>query len=144
MSLIGCVIPRTKHHLQALCAQPPQTPARLSRLAGFSSRSAPAGTDAEVAIDEAATLLKSSRYRVARFDADGEFSVSAERGYLRETGNLIFHSALVGILVTVGFGSGFGFSGQRVLVEGQTFVNTLLAYDSFNPGRFFNPATLDP
>jgi cytochrome c biogenesis protein len=46
--------------------------------------------------------------------------------------------------VTVGLGGGFGFSGQRVLVEGQTFVNTLLAYDSFNPGRFFDDTTLDP
>jgi cytochrome c biogenesis protein len=81
---------------------------------------------------------------VALFDSPKEFSVSAERGYLRETGNLVFHSALVGLLVVVGFGSGFGFSGQRVLVEGQTFVNTLLAYDSFNPGRFFNDTGLDP
>lgn len=144
VSLIGCVIPRTRHHLQALRAKPPATPARLSRLAGFTTRQAPAGTDAAAAIDSARALLKSSGYRVARFESAGEVSVSAERGYLRETGNLIFHSALVGILITVGFGSGFGFSGQRVLVEGQTFVNTLLAYDSFNPGRFFNDSSLDP
>lgn len=144
VSLIGCVIPRTRHHLQALRATPPATPARLSRLAGFTTRQAPAGTDAAAAIDSARALLKSSGYRVARFESAGEVSVSAERGYLRETGNLVFHSALVGILITVGFGSGFGFSGQRVLVEGQTFVNTLLAYDSFNPGRFFNDSSLDP
>jgi cytochrome c biogenesis protein len=144
VSLIGCVIPRTKHHLQALRAQPPKTPARLGRLAGFTSRTAPAGVDAASAIASARSLLKSGRYRVATFDSAQESSVSAERGYLRETGNLVFHSALVGLLVVVGFGSGFGFSGQRVLVEGQTFVNTLLAYDSFNPGRFFDDAELDP
>jgi cytochrome c biogenesis protein len=144
VSLIGCVIPRTRHHLQALRAKPPKTPARLARLAGFTTRDAPAGTDAAAAIDSARSLLKSSGYRVARFESAGEVSVSAERGYLRETGNLVFHSALVGILVTVGFGSGFGFNGQRVLVEGQTFVNTLLAYDSFNPGRFFSDSSLDP
>lgn len=144
VSLIGCVIPRTKHHLQALRAQPPKTPARLGRLAGFTTRTAPAGTDAATAVSTARTLLKQGRYRVALFDGPREFSVSAERGYLRETGNLVFHSALVGLLVVVGFGSGFGFSGQRVLVEGQTFVNTLLAYDSFNPGRFFNETGLDP
>ena len=144
VSLIGCVIPRTKHHLQALRAQPPKTPARLGRLAGFTTRTAPAGTDAATAVTTARTLLKQGRYRVALFDGPQEFSVSAERGYLRETGNLVFHSALVGLLVVVGFGSGFGFSGQRVLVEGQTFVNTLLAYDSFNPGRFFNETGLDP
>ena len=144
VSLIGCVIPRTKHHLQALRATPPKTPARLARLAGFTTRDAPAGTDPAAAIDSARGLLKESGYRVARFDTEREASVSAERGYLRETGNLVFHSALVGILITVGFGSGFGFSGQRVLVEGQTFVNSLLAYDSFNPGRFFDDASLDP
>ena len=144
ISLIGCVIPRTKHHLQALRAKPPKTPARLARLAGFTSRTAPAGTDAATAVASARTLLKQGRYRVALFDGPREFSASAERGYMRETGNLVFHSALVGLLVVVGFGSGFGFSGQRVLVEGQTFVNTLLAYDSFNPGRFFNDTRLDP
>src|SRR5690606_36264766 len=32
VSLIGCIIPRIKHHLKALRAQPPRTPARLSRL----------------------------------------------------------------------------------------------------------------
>jgi len=144
VSLIGCVIPRTKHHLQALRAKPPKTPARLGRLAGFTTRTAPAGTDAAAAVASARTVLKQGRYRVALFDSPREFSVSAERGYMRETGNLVFHSALVGLLVVVGFGSGFGFSGQRVLVEGQTFVNTLLAYDSFNPGRFFNDTELDP
>ncbi|TFD50176.1 cytochrome c biogenesis protein ResB [Cryobacterium sp. Hh11] len=144
ISLIGCVIPRTKHHFLALRAKPPTTPARLSRLSGFIEHDAPAETDASAAITHARTLLKSSGYRVARFEAEGESSVSAERGYLRETGNLIFHGALVGVLVTVGFGGGYGFSGQRVLVEGQTFVNTLLAYDSFNPGRFFDDGTLDP
>jgi len=144
VSLIGCVIPRTRHHLQALRAKPPKTPARLGRLAGFTTRTAPAGTDAAAAVASARTVLKQGRYRVALFDSPKEFSVSAERGYMRETGNLVFHSALVGLLVVVGFGSGFGFSGQRVLVEGQTFVNTLLAYDSFNPGRFFNDTELDP
>ncbi|MBG6056702.1 cytochrome c biogenesis protein [Cryobacterium sp. MP_M5] len=149
ISLIGCVIPRTKHHFLALRAKPPRTPARLARLAGFTTRTAPAGTDAAAAVDSARGLLRAGGYRVALFDSAPqadvrEFSVSAERGYLRETGNLVFHFALVGILITVGFGSGFGFSGQRVLVEGQTFVNTLLAYDSFNPGRFFNDDSLDP
>ena len=37
--------------------------------------------------------------RVERYDARGALSVSAERGYLRETGNLVFHAALVGVLI---------------------------------------------
>ncbi|MGK9147582.1 cytochrome c biogenesis protein ResB [Plantibacter flavus] len=144
ISLIGCVIPRTKHHWQALRSKPPRTPARLSRLSAFERRSDDSGATAEELIDDATKQLKRQGYRVERYDAAGSASVSAERGFLRETGNLVFHSALVGILVTVGFGGGFGFSGQRVLVEGQTFVNTLLDYDSFNPGRFFNESELAP
>lgn len=143
VSLIGCIIPRTKHHLEALRARPPRTPARLSRLAGYTERPLD-GRDAAEAIDAAAVQLRQSGYRVERYDLRGEASVSAERGYLRETGNLVFHTALLGVLFAVGFGGGFGFSGQRVIVEGQTFVNTLAAYDSFNPGRFFNDTALQP
>lgn len=159
VSLIGCVIPRTKHHFEALRARPPRTPARLSRLAGYTERSlllpeppvdgasASAGSAdaaADAAIDAAAKQLQQAGYRVERYELRGEASVSAERGYLRETGNLVFHTALLGVLVAVGIGGGFGFSGQRVVVEGQSFVNTLAAYDSFNPGRFFDDANLEP
>lgn len=144
VSLIGCIIPRTKHHFEALRARPPRTPARLSRLAGFTERELPEGESADAAIDAASKQLRQAGYRVERYALRGEPSVSAERGYLRETGNLVFHTALLGVLVAVGFGGGFGFSGQRVIVEGQTFVNTLAAFDSFNPGRFFNDTRLTP
>jgi cytochrome c biogenesis protein len=150
VSLIGCVIPRTKHHFEALRARPPRTPARLSRLAGYTERPLPVSTGstsseaADAAIAAATVQLKQAGYRVERYELRGEASVSAERGYLRETGNLVFHTALLGVLVAVGIGGGFGFSGQRVVVEGQSFVNTLAAYDSFNPGRFFDDTTLDP
>ncbi|CAN5236364.1 cytochrome c biogenesis protein ResB [soil metagenome] len=138
VSLVGCIIPRTKHHFDALRARPPKTPARLERLVGFESTTTT--VDAEVAVEEARALLKRQGYRVERYGS----SISAERGYLRETGNLIFHTALVGILVTVGFGGGFGYTGQRVLVEGEPFTNVLLGYDSFNPGRFFDEKQLEP
>jgi cytochrome c biogenesis protein len=158
VSLIGCVIPRTKHHFDALRARPPRTPVRLQRLAGYTERPLPvpaavegtastgsaSATAADAAIAAAATQLKQAGYRVERYELRCEASVSAERGYLRETGNLIFHTALLGVLVAVGIGGGFGFSGQRVVVEGQSFVNTLAAYDSFNPGRFFDDTRLDP
>ncbi|WP_416351958.1 cytochrome c biogenesis protein ResB [Subtercola sp. RTI3] len=151
ISLIGCVVPRAKHHFDALRAKPPRTPARLSRLAGFERREAPDGIGAVAAIESARKLLRKSGYRVVVFTAPGKngagetASVSAERGYARETGNLVFHAALVGILLTVGVGGGYGFSGQRVLVAGGgVFVNTLSAFDSFNPGRFFSEDSLAP
>ncbi|MCK8608256.1 cytochrome c biogenesis protein ResB [Agromyces sp. C10] len=150
VSLIGCIVPRTKHHFQALRARPPKTPARLDRLPAYverplaSSDATDGAPTSEVAIERAAADLKRAGYRVERYDVRGAPSVSAERGYLRETGNLVFHTALVGVLVAVGIGGGFGFSGQRVIVEGQSFVNTLAAYDSFNPGRFFDDTSLTP
>lgn len=138
VSLIGCVIPRTKHHLEALRARPPKTPARLDRLEGFTTRTIDA--DAATIVDTAEALLRRQGYRVERYDD----SVSAERGYLRETGNLVFHTALIGVLLAVGIGGGFGYSGQRVVVEGDSFVNSLASYDSFNPGRFFSDTALEP
>ena len=138
ISLIGCVIPRTKHHFDALRARPPKTPARLARLEGFTTRSATG--DAATAVEAARLLLRKQGYRTEVF---GD-SVSAERGYLRETGNLVFHTALIGVLVTVGIGGGFGYTGQRVVVEGYAMTNTLASYDSFNPGRFFTDAALQP
>jgi cytochrome c biogenesis protein len=150
ISLIGCVIPRTKHHWKALRARPPRTPARLGRLTDFrsSTLALPAGADAAgsaaTAIDVAADQLRRGGYRVERYDARGTLSVSAERGYVRETGNLVFHTALIGVLVAVGVGGGFTYTGQGVIVEGGTFVNTMLDYTSFNPGRFVDEETLAP
>ena len=148
VSLIGCIIPRSIHHFRALRARPPKTPARLRRLAGYQSTDVE--THAASAIDTARAQLKRLGYRTelyptpATASGGASFSVSAERGYLRETGNLVFHTALVGILVSVAIGGSFGYSGQRVVVEGQKFVNVLGDYDSFNPGRFFESDVLEP
>lgn len=141
ISLIGCVLPRANHHWKALRAKPPVTPARLERLPGFVSQ--PAGGSAAEVLDAAEVALRKARYRVERYDR-GAPSISAERGYLRETGNLIFHLSLVGVLIAVAVGGGWGYMGQRTVVVGQSFVNTLASYDSFNPGRWFNDKQLDP
>ena len=150
ISLICCVIPRTRHHWKALRSRPPRTPARLSRLDDTreSVIELGEGEDADElaaeAVELATTQLRKAGYRVERYDGRGSFSVSAERGYLRETGNLVFHGALVGVLIAVGVGGGFTYTGQRVLVEGTTFVNSLLDYSSFNPGRFVSTDALTP
>ncbi|MGV8885561.1 MAG: cytochrome c biogenesis protein ResB [Microbacteriaceae bacterium] len=138
ISLIGCIIPRTKHHLAALRARPPKTPARLERLSSHLSAVTDAAPDDAVA--SARALLRKAGYRTEIYGT----SVSAERGYMRETGNLVFHIALVGMLVSVGIGGGFGHSAQRVVVEGQKYVNVQGDFDSFSPGRFFAPDSLVP
>ncbi|MFC4222748.1 cytochrome c biogenesis protein ResB [Lysinibacter cavernae] len=152
ISLIGCVLPRTKHHWDAMRSRPPRTPARMKRMAGYhetllqnpDANSEEIAAVAEKSIESARRILKKQRYRTEIYRKGSEISVSAERGYLRETGNLIFHSALVGVLIAVGLGGGYGYQGQKLLVEGEAAVNALIDYDSFNPGRFFDDASLDP
>lgn len=146
-SLIGCVFPRAKIHWKAMRSAPPRTPKRLSRLAEYGTVTVPAGSgvDASVAVKDAAAILKSRGYRVDVRDLETERpSVGAEIGFLKEVGNLVFHTAMIGVLAAVAFSGLFGYSGQRVLVEGETFVNTLSSYDTFTPGANFGDTKLSP
>ena len=136
-SLVGCVLPRTKIHYEALKAEPVQTPTNLSRMGAFETAAIPKGVD-PVALGK--QILEKQRYRVIQ---RGD-SVSAEKGYIRETANLIYHFSLVGVLIAIGIGGGMSFSGQRVLAEGDTFVNNLAGFDSLSPGTFFDPNNLAP
>jgi cytochrome c biogenesis protein len=135
ISLVGCVLPRTKVHLEAVKAKPVTTPQNLKRMPAYQLK----GLSGEV-IDASTEVLKKAGYK---FEIQGN-SVSAEKGYLRETGNLVFHLSLIGVLIAVGVGGGLSFNGQRVLVEGDTFVNNLASYDSFSPGTFFDESMLAP
>ncbi len=135
VSLVGCVLPRTQVHLNALRAKPVETPQILERMPAYLSGVAEADQ-----LGRAEQVLKARGFRVRRL----EDSVSAEKGYLKETGNLVFHYSLVLLLIAVGVGGGFSFSGQRVLVEGDTFVNNLASYDAFSPGPLFFENELQP
>lgn len=139
ISLVGCVLPRAWHHFKALRTPPPGAPRNLERLpsaVSFSDRRA-----AREVLDVADEHLRSKGFRVRRGD-DG--SVAAEKGYTRETGNLLFHLALVVLLVGVAFGSVLGYRGNVLVKEGAGFSNTLTQYDSFRPGRLFAAADLKP
>ncbi|BAS16209.1 cytochrome c biogenesis protein CcsB [Arthrobacter sp. Hiyo8] len=147
ISLIGCVTPRAIAHYKAMRSQPPRTPKRLSRLPEYGTLVLPAdaGIPASKAISDAAAVLKKRGYRVEVRDVDAAMpSLGAERGFLKEVGNLVFHASLIGVLVSVAVGGLFGYSGQRILVEGDTFVNTLVGYDQFSPGTNFQSSWLQP
>ena len=147
ISLIGCVVPRAIAHYKAMRSQPPRTPKRLSRLPEYGTLVVPAGAGlpASDAIRSAAGLLRKRGYRVEVREDDGARpSLGAERGFLKEVGNLVFHTSLIGVLVSVAVGGLFGYSGQRILVEGDTFVNTLVGYDQFTPGTNFQSSQLQP
>jgi len=137
VSLIGCIIPRTIHHWQVLRSAPSEAPRAWNRLPIVLS--IPFASTREDALESAEKSLRRARFRVVR---EGD-SLRAEFGYLRETGNLVFHVALIGVLLSVGFASGFSWHGQRVIVEGQSFTNQLSSYDSFTPGRWFDETNLD-
>ena len=138
ISLVGCILPRTTHHLKSLRQAPPKTPKNLSRLESY--RSFPVAGDREEVLQRATEVLRSKRFKVAVFDD----SVAGETGYLRETANLVFHYALVAVLLGLAFGTGFKYSGQKVIIEGQTFTNQLASYDSFTAGVFVDETSLTP
>jgi len=138
-SLVGCVLPRTKQHLKALRARPPRAPKNPDRL-GASLVETVDGTPDEVLTAWRKTL-RAARFRV---DSHDDNSLSAEKGYLKETGNLAFHLALIGIIVGVAIGHLWGFKGDVILPEGQTFANTLSRYDTFSPGPQVDAADLTP
>lgn len=141
VSLIGCIVPRVGVYARALRSRPPRTPRYLSRLPAFSS--APlVGTDVDAAavLERAAASLRRQHYRV---DV-GEDSVAAERGYLREAGNLVFHISLLFVLLGVAIGSLYGFRGSAVVVTGQGFANTVTQYDDLSAGAAFSDSQLKP
>jgi cytochrome c biogenesis protein len=70
--------------------------------------------------------------------------ISAEKGYLREAGNLLFHLALLGILVSIALGGLFGYKADRLLVQGTSFADTASALDEIYPGRLVTDADLAP
>jgi len=140
ISLIGCVLPRAATHWRAMRTPPPPAPRNLSRM---QSHAVLGDADAS-ALDTAAEFLKSRRWHVLRGETDGTQWVSAEKGYLRETGNLIFHLALILILIGVAIGGLFGWKGNVIVKTGDGFSDTLTQYDAWGGGRFADPATLPP
>jgi cytochrome c biogenesis protein len=147
ISLVGCLGPRALEYARACRARPVATPRNLFRLPHH----------AEGRLDETPDeVLRRVRRRLRGWRTavreepgdDGEpiYTVSAERGYLREAGNLVFHLALVGLLVAFAVGKLFGYEGQViVLTGGNQFCNSgILNYDSFTAGALVDGTSLSP
>jgi cytochrome c biogenesis protein len=135
ISLAGCVLPRSLEHYKAMRAQPPATPRNLSRLEYHQEFATESG-----ALDRADAWLSKNRFRIRR---EGN-SLSAEKGYLRETGNLLFHLSLILILVGVSFGALFGMRGEAIINVGERFINVPTTYDSLALGKLTNEKSLSP
>jgi len=143
VSLIGCVLPRSRQHWRAMLALPPPAPRRLERLPEFVA--VETDRDADDVLTDARDFLKSKRWRVRTSpDGDSPAWIAAEKGYLRETGNLVFHLSLVFLLVGVAVGGLFGWKGNVIIKEGDGFSNTLTQFDAWGGGRFVSADDLAP
>lgn len=153
VSLVGCILPRSAAHYRALRGRPPRVPFRFNRFPARATATTDATPD-EVA-DAVAARLRGPiswlpTFRVdrgeeaARGKRPAARTVSAERGYLRETGNLVFHLALVGLLVSVATGQLLHYRGQAIVTEGRGFANAVVDYDTFEKGSWFRPESLVP
>lgn len=143
-SLVGCIVPRLREHARALSAVPPRVPRRLDRLPQHAGGEQRDGDPAALAAAIRARLRRSRWRAVAREDDDGTWTVSAEKGYLKETGNLLFHAALLVVLLGVAAGSWYGWHGNRLLVTGPetAFCNTVQQFDEYGLGARVEAADL--
>ena len=135
ISLIGCVLPRSVEHYKAMRTQPPATPKNLNRLSHHQELTV-SGDGLEIA----KSWFEKNRFRVRIEDG----SISAEKGYLRETGNLLFHLSLILILVGVSFGSLFGMRGEAIVNVGERFINVPTSFDTLAFGKLKSEKDLSP
>ncbi|WP_068027818.1 cytochrome c biogenesis protein ResB [Nocardia mexicana] len=145
VSLVGCIVPRVFDHYKAWRTQPVKAPRNLTRLPHHYSTTVDGS--AQDVIAEARKQLRG--WRVVERDglADGERTLSAEKGYVRELGNIVFHLALVALLVAIAAGKLFGYEGNVIVVadDGPGFCTTsTAAFDSFRAGRVNDGTGLTP
>ncbi|MFF7182891.1 cytochrome c biogenesis protein ResB [Streptomyces sp. NPDC008121] len=138
VSLIGCIVPRTWQFVGQLRGRPPRAPRRLDRLPAYTTWRTE--TEPEQVREAALSMLKGRRFRS---HTAGD-AVAAEKGYLRETGNLLFHIALIVMLVAFAWGQLFKSEGGKLIVEGDGFSNTLTQYDDFKRGSLYDTDDLAP
>jgi cytochrome c biogenesis protein len=146
VSLVGCLTPRMIEHARSLRATPVPAPRNLARL--------PRHAGAEVAGDPADlnalanTIVGRLRGWRTAVRHDGEVvEVSAEKGYLREFGNIVFHFSLLGLLVAVAVGKLFGYEGNVIVIAdgGPGFCSASpAAFDSFRAGNTVDGTSLHP
>ncbi len=142
ISLVGCLVPRSKQHWHAIRAEPPRTPRRLERLPTH-RHTVLAATPAEV-LDAARRVLGRRRFRVRATDPEHPHDLSAEGGYLRETGNLVFHLSILGLIVSVGVGHLLSWRGEVILAEGQSFTSSVSRYDTIQAGPWVDEGSITP
>ncbi|MFJ8597176.1 cytochrome c biogenesis protein ResB [Streptomyces shenzhenensis] len=138
VSLIGCIVPRTWQFVGQLRGRPPGAPKRMTRLPAYTTWRTT--VEPEEVRRTALALLKKRRFR-AHLVGD---AVAAEKGYVREVGNLVFHIALIVMLLAFASGQLYKSDGTKLIVEGDGFANSILQYDDFKSGSLFTNDDLVP
>ncbi|MDT5147635.1 MAG: cytochrome c biosis protein, partial [Mycobacterium sp.] len=150
VSLVGCLTPRMVEHARTLRATPVPAPRNLARLPKHASSEIHAEPDQVNALANAvAGRLRGWRRTIRQQDgaASHTLEVSAERGYLREFGNIVFHFSLLGLLVAVAVGKLFGYEGNVIVIAdgGPGFCSASpAAFDSFRAGNTVDGTSLHP
>ena len=148
-SLVGCLLPRSWEFLRTLGQPPVATPRNLARLPLQAQRTTAA--QAPAAADRIVAGLRG--WRIARrTEGSGPgavVTISAEKGYLREVGNLVFHLSLLGLLVAVAVGKLFGYEASVIVTAGlpgigSQFCSQAGAYDEFRPGILVDGTEMAP
>ena len=143
ISLVGCLSPRLLEHVRSLRAKPVAAPRNLARLPKHHTV-VTAGSPDTVAAD-IERRLRGWR-RISRTEGDIT-EISAEKGYVREFGNIVFHFALLGLLVAVAAGKLFGYEGNVIVIAngGPGFCSASpAAFDSFRAGNTVDGTSLSP
>ncbi len=136
-SMTGCVVPRCARLWCEVRSAPPAAPRRLSKEDGYARGEVDEVADA---LEAAVRHLRRRRFRVVRHGDE----VRAEKGQVRELGNLAFHLSLLVLLVGVAGGRLFGYEGRVAMVEGSTFANVASSYDALTPAPWADLAALEP
>ncbi|MGY2083796.1 cytochrome c biogenesis protein ResB [Blastococcus sp. SYSU DS0539] len=141
ISLIGCVVPRALEHARALRTPPPPVPRNLLRLPDSGELRSPLGGAATLDVVE--EELRVRRYRVVRRDGARGPELSAEKGHLKETGNLVFHLSLLALLLGLAGGKLWGYEGSILVTEDQGFCNAFQQYDTYSAGPLVDSGDLN-
>lgn len=143
VSLVGCLLPRCWEYFRQLRSRPVRTPRNLARMPHHAESTVDDSVDG--VLSTARRRLRGWR-RTEHTEDGGARSISAERGYLHEVGNLVFHFALLGLLIGFAGGKLFGYQGQViVMANGSEFCNSgTYNYDSFQPGLSVDGTNLSP
>lgn len=150
VSLVGCLTPRIVEHARSLRSEPVPAPRNLARLPKYAiSERVATGDDAAADLAAAAAAsLRGWRTIIRGESGSGApVEISAEKGYLREFGNIVFHFSLLGLLVAVAVGKLFGYEGNVIVIAdgGPGFCSASpAAFDSFRAGNTVDGTSLRP